>query len=304
MKKILFVLLLFCFLSQSGTAYADTAKDLFSKYHLTKSTDLDQATLVWNKATSDYRDLLKDYAFTNYYNSAVSLANVSDISTELNTYQPMCTQLEAQMLSNIDADITEIISDENEYIKALNTVNYLLGIMDSYKMITSAPLPQGDLNALKSASESASLKRDDLTLKADIGKVKDIIQPIQAEYKVISKYGNRAVVGKANTTEFHHGIDLQGDIGTGVLSVFNGTVIYSDLDSETGETIKIDHGNGIVTVYENLRDRYVRSGDIVKQYQKIGAIGQTSKELSKPCLHLGLFIGEKSYDPDVLFRKE
>lgn len=306
MKKITLFIVFIVISSMlfSDTTRAETARDLFKKYNITDSTELDETTKEWNKASSDYRDLVKEYAFTDLYNTVVSMSDSSSIVNELNIYQPMCSELEQKMLSNIDADISEIISDENKYLHTLDKVNILLNALDSYRGITNTPIPDEDIQQLKTIYEETTVKKDELMTKSDIGVVENIIQPIQAEYKLVSKYGTRAITGNVEETEFHHGIDLAAEIGTGVLSIFNGTVIYSGYDETTGETIKIDHGNEIITVYENLRDRYVKEGDTVKQYQKIGAVGTTSKETTHPYLHLALYIKDKSYDLDKLFRKE
>jgi murein DD-endopeptidase MepM/ murein hydrolase activator NlpD len=303
-RRILCLIIVIVISVPCNKTYADTSKDLFKLYEIKSQTDLDKADSKLSKAENDYRELKKSYQFTNLYNTVVMLTNSGEVSSQLQQYQSECTKLENKMLSNIDAPLEEIMSDENAYISDLSKVNYLLLALDSYNNVQNASLPDGDLQKLQSEYESAKSNKSEKEIKDDLGVIKGVIQPIQAAYVVASPYGNRAITGDAAKTKFHHGIDLQADLGTGVLSVFNGIVIYSGLDETAGETIKINHGNGIVTVYSNLRDRYVKEGDSVKQYQKIGATGQTSKENIGTNLHLSLYINNKSYDPNILFRKE
>ena len=58
-----------------------------------------------------------------------------------------------------------------------------------------------------------------------------------------------------------------------------------EMDSEArGYYIVVDHGNGYATLYQHLSRQDVRTGDMVKAGQQIGAVGETGISTA-PHLH-------------------
>lgn len=96
----------------------------------------------------------------------------------------------------------------------------------------------------------------------------DFINPIDGGH-VISPFGFRS--GRR-----HEGTDIKGPYGTPVFATFAGTVVQAGPGlSGYGNTVTIDHGQGVVTLYAHLASWSVRKGDVVEQGQRIGAEGQT-----------------------------
>ena len=62
---------------------------------------------------------------------------------------------------------------------------------------------------------------------------------------------------------FHEGMDFMAEVGTPAHAAAGGVVIYSDLHSQYGNMLEIDHGNGLVTRYAHLSKRLVKVGDVV-----------------------------------------
>ena len=63
-----------------------------------------------------------------------------------------------------------------------------------------------------------------------------------------------------------------------------------------GNTIGIDHGQGVTSVFLHLSRIYVKEGDFVKAGQVIGAVGTTGASTG-PHLHWGLYVQGESVDP-------
>ncbi len=94
--------------------------------------------------------------------------------------------------------------------------------------------------------------------------------PTNKPYMISSGYGYRW--GK-----LHEGVDISGTGGYGspIYAANNGTVITSMYHSYNGNYIVIDHGNGILTVYAHLAERYAQVGQVVEMGQQIGTMGQS-----------------------------
>lgn len=104
------------------------------------------------------------------------------------------------------------------------------------------------------------------------------------------------------TRKYHSGWDIKVAIGTPIKAIADGKVYYSgDNDPKGyGRYIIIDHGkvNGkiVTSEYGHLSSRLVRTGQMVKQGQKIGLSGNTGKSTG-PHLHITIREGQYKGKP-------
>ncbi|NLP26395.1 MAG: peptidoglycan DD-metalloendopeptidase family protein [Clostridiales bacterium] len=74
----------------------------------------------------------------------------------------------------------------------------------------------------------------------------------------------------------HKGIDIAAPSGTAIYAAADGKVIFSGWDSGGyGNCIRIDHGNGYITVYAHNSSMSVSVGQTVTRGEYIGGIGST-----------------------------
>ena len=64
----------------------------------------------------------------------------------------------------------------------------------------------------------------------------------------------------------------------------------------TGNTIIVDHGLGLISIFAHLKDIYVKEGQKVSIGQKIGSVGKTGRATG-PHLHWGIYLKNKPVDP-------
>jgi murein DD-endopeptidase MepM/ murein hydrolase activator NlpD len=82
--------------------------------------------------------------------------------------------------------------------------------------------------------------------------------------------------------EFHEGIDISARAGTPIRAPADGKVItrYADKhpgNAFLGKIVKIDHGNGIITLYGHMSNYNVKLNQQVKRGDIIGYVGDTGK---------------------------
>lgn len=96
----------------------------------------------------------------------------------------------------------------------------------------------------------------------------------------------------------HEGIDYRADVGTPVWASSNGRVIKvtSGWAGGFGNSVLIDHGNGVTTRYAHLSKAIVRVGQTVSQGQIIAYSGNTGNSTG-PHLHFQMNINGKVADP-------
>lgn len=102
----------------------------------------------------------------------------------------------------------------------------------------------------------------------------------------------------------HAGVDIKGDAGGDVKAIADGTVKSVETDSMMGNTVRIEHAGGIVSIYANLADGLtLKAGDTVKSGDVVGKIGQSALAecLEEPHLHLEVTKNGENIDPLSLY---
>ena len=121
------------------------------------------------------------------------------------------------------------------------------------------------------------------------------------EGKNTSLYGlQRVLNGKPKDP--HRGLDFRAPTGTAVEAVADGRVILAESHYYAGNSIYIDHGNGVISLYFHLSRFDVIQGDIVKRGQIIGRSGCTGRATG-PHLHLSISVQGQLVDPMPLFKE-
>ena len=118
--------------------------------------------------------------------------------------------------------------------------------------------------------------------------------PLVDNRKITSSFGE---IRKTGDMEIRHlGVDLVGRLGAGVGAINGGVVKKAYYDTVYGNSVIIDHGQGIFSLYLHLDKIKVKEGDVLKKGAFIGTIGQTGYATS-PHLHLSLKINNVPVDP-------
>ena len=93
------------------------------------------------------------------------------------------------------------------------------------------------------------------------------------------------------------GIDFSVDIGT-IYAAASGVVADAGWGTGYGLRTKIDHDHlgDYSTLYAHLSRSYVKTGDVVRQGQLIGLVGNTGRSTG-PHLHYELHKGQRQIDP-------
>ncbi|NEP85857.1 MAG: M23 family metallopeptidase [Okeania sp. SIO2C2] len=125
------------------------------------------------------------------------------------------------------------------------------------------------------------------------------IRPNQGPVSTI--YGVRRYYnGEFAENYYHRGVDYADYNGSPVVAPAAGRVALVGLESQGfeihGNTVGIDHGQGVTSIFIHLSRINVQEGDFVKAGQLIGAVGSTGASTG-PHLHWGLYVSGQSVDP-------
>lgn len=116
---------------------------------------------------------------------------------------------------------------------------------------------------------------------------------------VTSEFGSRTDPITGVTGAYHSGIDIAYPIGTPINAISGGTVL-SVVHSSTGygNHIKIDHGNGIVSLYGHCSTLLVTVGQTVSTGDIIAKVGNTGRSTG-PHLHLTVTANGVEVNPRI-----
>ncbi len=159
--------------------------------------------------------------------------------------------------------------------------------------LTSELSVSSRFTARKPAALQARLRREarqltDLWKRAPttpkfVGKIQPPLPGVRT-----SPFGvQRTFNGKKKST--HYGLDLDGKTGDPIHAVADGRVVLSALRWASGGTVVLDHGGGLFTMYFHMSKRLAKVGELVKQGDVLGEVGQTGR-VTGPHLHLAVVV--------------
>lgn len=121
----------------------------------------------------------------------------------------------------------------------------------------------------------------------------NFIMPL--ENAMSTPFGAKRIINKKKKS-LHRGLDIKGREGESVKSSNTGRIIFAEDLFFGGNTVIIDHGQGIFTIYMHLSGFNARSGDIVTKGDIIGYVGSSGRA-SGPHLHFGVRVFDVSANP-------
>ena len=251
---------------------AKEVREFASRMYLLKKVLTQDSTLI-NEVTTASEKMEKRQKMLDECMSDVRV-NERDLSARRQDLREVREE-RAQILYKKNEEKQQAEYEYERLLELSENVANMIRQMESNGMIGSAPPPQAP---------------------AQVSKYR-FIWPCRGE--ITSYYGWRThpIFG---TTKYHSGMDIAVDYGTPIKAAAAGTIIYSGWLGGYGNTIMIDHGGGLVTLYAHNNELAVHEGQYVNQGVVVAYAGSTGWSTGPHCHFEARLHGEVTEPLDYL----
>lgn len=282
------------------------------------NNDLKEAEEKYTKQ----EDALKEKMILSYEMGQISyldvLLNSKGILDFLSNYYLLSEimQTDNDLLDSIEEQKNKIekskqeVEDKQRQVKTQKAeqekINVLLSNQKTQKQNKISQLSKEEKDLQKKIDEYDDLIREEERKASQIASGSsgayvggNKVWPCPASHRITSGYGGRNT-GIPGASTNHKGIDIGCPDGSAVVSVLDGKVIFTGYNRYRGYYIMVDHGGGVVTLYQHCSANSfkVSVGSKVKAGQTIVLSGHSGIG-SGPHLHFEVLINGSNVNPQT-----
>lgn len=162
------------------------------------------------------------------------------------------------------------------------------------RKVNPAPLDMERINKESARLNAVKRQRSERFVAADF------IWPVEGP--ISSTFGLRRFFNDQPRRP-HGGIDIARPTGTPIIAPADGTVIDTGEYFFNGNSVFIEHGQGVQTFYAHMDSIEVSIGDKVKQGDRIGTVGETGR-VTGAHLHWSLGLNGTWVDPTLVLASD
>jgi len=115
-------------------------------------------------------------------------------------------------------------------------------------------------------------------------------------------FGVKRVYNGKVAEQAHMGSDYDSPVGSPILAVAAGTVVFADEMFFEGNAVFIDHGDGLISMYFHLSDINIKAGQEVRKGETLGREGATGRATG-PHLWFGVRWHDARINPKFLLEE-
>ncbi|HHW30307.1 MAG TPA: M23 family metallopeptidase [Clostridiaceae bacterium] len=234
------------------------------------------------------------------YSTAEKIAKQVALSALILLLVVIIKSIDTPVTNFITSKINNILSADIEFQKVFDSVGNFFKKLneDPEKLeddaIKEAVLGSGYQEQYSADNEVSEIVEKDIeTIISDIKKQYSFAAPLEGILS--SSYGER-IDPFTRQLKHHYGVDIDAGQGSNIKAALDGFVVEARSKKEYGDYIKIDHGNGLYTIYAHCSEFMVNEGQEVKQGQVIAKVGDRGLDIGSH-LHFEIWKDGEPLDP-------
>ncbi len=259
--------------------------------------------LMYKKSDVDYLEVLLDATSLADF---LSRLRALELIVESDQNILLANKQDRDTIKSKKEEIDQTLADLKKLFAEVQDLKDSLIVQEKEKTarISSLQKLEEDLNEASQEEEELLIKLAAQQAKLQAEKTKILLEngivtfawPTTTHY-ITSPFGMRVHPITGQYTG-HKGIDIGAGYGSDIRASATGVVIVAQYISGYGNTIIINHGNGMWTLYAHIRNGgiFVKVGQTVKQGEKIAEVGSTGRSTG-PHLHFEVRKNEVPEDP-------
>ena len=107
----------------------------------------------------------------------------------------------------------------------------------------------------------------------------------------------KGVVSDGCERAVHPWVDVTAPAGSMVMSVLDGTVVFTGWEQENGYVLAIQHSGDLISIYKHIEKLLRKSGDVIKAGTPLGMLASSSSLTKGDHLHFELWYEGAAIDP-------
>ncbi len=283
---------------------------------------LDDAILAARKDYFQKQELLKTRLKVIYQNSNKSIfevflesKNITDFFKRIQLMQFIASK-DTELLEAIETARKDLVSKLEMRAQEKEAVEQQVALLNTEKQKVAEKISRSSQAIRDYSNELKVLERQIDKLEAESARLAKSIQALMEKNR---KYAGGAMAWPSKTcttissgygmryhpilkkNKMHTGIDIPAQAGTDILAANDGKVIVASWQTGYGNTVIIDHGGGIATLYGHCSKILVKEGQTVKRGEVIAKVGSTGWSTG-PHLHFEVIKDGKTVDPMTYFK--
>lgn len=175
-----------------------------------------------------------------------------------------------------------------------------VGVLNGDFRSQSLTLPPDKVNL--SPEDEARTDREAAMLRAMWAERSDpvwegpFIMPLKGGFS--TEFGVRRTINNSRLS-IHSGVDIRGAEGTPIRAANTGTVVVAEDLFYGGNTLVLDHGQGVYTVYMHMKEFRASLNELVSKGEAIGLVGSTGRSTG-PHLHYTVKVYGQNANPTAM----
>ena len=301
-------------LSQKDSAYLEAKASVGAaeKELLAKQEELENRQEALRKRV---RGIYEEGNFS-YLDILFQAADVSDLITRLDYFEKLI-QNDQKLLETVQIEKEKVIKKTKELQEKRDLAEKTRkeavgakGVLESKKQEEQNSLAEVKQTQNELFTQIDQLENDSKALEKKIRQLQAVrtggivgslsYWPLPDYHTISSPYGWRTHP-ITNAKSLHTGTDIPAPSGTAIYAAGAGTVIYSGWYGAYGNTVIVDHGKGLSSMYPHQSKIAVPNGQNLNAGELVGYVGSTGRSTG-PHLHFEVRINGNPTDALAYFR--